>query len=87
MVVLGHSTLALSFVLWFGGAFFLLRFCHSKDSLLLFKFMLNLSNILTHCAKRRYVQEMIFFLDIFVQITTILEYQMSLIILDTQLCA
>jgi len=44
-VVLGYSTLALSFVLRFGGTFPLLQIPRSKLSLVLFKLFLNLDGI------------------------------------------
>lgn len=83
-VILDHSTLALSCVLWFGGAYSLLQIHISKVSLLPLKFMLDPHNISVCCAKKGDVLEFNFFLDVFVEKTTILEYHMPLKILDTQ---
>ena len=43
--VLGRPALALSFVLWFGGTFPLLRIRRSKVSLLLFKVFLSFESV------------------------------------------
>ena len=55
-VILGSPTLALSFALWFGGAFLLLQIHRSKVSLFLFKLFLILDSISVHHAKRGDVQ-------------------------------
>lgn len=44
-VILGHLTLALSFVMWLWGAFPLLWIHKSKVSFLLFKFLLDLDYV------------------------------------------
>ena len=63
-VVLGHLALALAFSLLFGGAFSLIRVRRSKVSLLLFKLLLNLENVLVYHAKRGDVHELHFILDV-----------------------
>ena len=77
-VVLGRPTLALSFVLWFGGTFPLFRIRRPKVLLLLFKLLLDLDDISVYHAERGDVQESYFFLDVLVQVGKILEYQMLL---------
>ena len=86
-VVLGCPALALSFILHFRGTFPLLQIHRSKVSLLLFKLLLDLNGISVCCTERGDVQELYFFLNVFVQATAVFKYQMLLRILDTQLCA
>ena len=86
-VVLGHPALALSFVLQFEGTFPLLQICRSKVSLLLFKFFLDLDSVSVRCVERGDVQELHLVLDVPIQEVTVFEYQMPLIIIDTQICA
>jgi len=86
-VVLGRPTLDLSFVLRFGGTFPLLRIRRTKVSLLLFKIFLDLDGISICCAKRGDVQEFHLVLDVPVQAAVVLENQILLRILDTQLCS
>ena len=78
LVVLGCPALAWSFVLWFGVVFSLLWISKSKVSLILFKLLLNLDDILVGRAKRGDVQEFYFVMDVPVQAATIFEYQMLL---------
>ena len=82
----GSPHLALLFVLWFGGTFPLLWIHRSKVSLLLFKLLLDLNRISVSCAERGDVQEYHLILDVPVQVVEVLENQMLLRILDTQLC-
>ena len=63
---LGHLALALSFVFQFGGTFPMLQIHKSKVSLLPFKFLLGLDNVLTGEAKRGYVQKLHLVLDVLV---------------------
>ena len=73
-VVLGRPTLALSFVLWFGGTFPLLWIHRSKVSLLLFKLLLELDDISVCRVEQGDVQEFYFFLDVLVQVAAVFEY-------------
>jgi len=86
-VVLGCATLALSFFMWFLVAFPLLQIKKSKISLLRFKFMLDLNSVPIGGAQQGYVHEIHLILDVPMYTTVVVEYQMALIILDTQLCA
>jgi len=63
-VVLGHPTLALYFVLWFGGIFPLLRIRRSKVSLILFKLLLDLDSVSVHHVEQGHVQELHLILDV-----------------------
>lgn len=65
-VVMGRSTIALSFFLWFGGTFHLLWICRSKVSHLLFKLLLNLDSILIGDAKGGDVEELNLIQDVLV---------------------
>ena len=86
-VVLGRPALDLSFILWFGGTFALLQIGKSKVSLLLFKIFLDLDHTSVCRAEREDVQEFHFILDVPVRVVKVLENQILLRILDTQLCA
>jgi len=77
-VVLGHPTLALSFVLQFGGTFPLFRIHRSEVLILLFKLLLDLDDISICRAKRGDVQEFYFILDVPMQVAMVFEYQMLL---------
>ena len=82
---MGHPALDLSFFLWFGGTFPLLRIHRSKVSLLLFKLLLDLDGVSVHCAEQGDIQELHLLLDVSIYATAVLEYQMFLRTLDTQL--
>jgi hypothetical protein len=63
-VILRYHALALSFVLWFGGTFLFLLIRKSKDSLLLFEFLLNLGSIPVCRTKWGHVKEHHFLLNV-----------------------
>ena len=63
-VVLGHPALAFSFVLRFGSTFPLLWIHKSKVSLLLFKLLLDLDDVLVHRVEQGDVQELHLVLDV-----------------------
>jgi len=63
-VVLDYPTLALSFILWFGGTFPLLRIRRFKVSLLLFKLLLDLNGVAICHVERGDVQELHLVLDV-----------------------
>lgn len=65
-VILGHLTLDLSFVLWFGSTFPLLQIHRSNVSLLLFKFLLDLDNVSIGDTKQGDVEEFHLMLNLFV---------------------
>ena len=62
--VLGHLTLAFSFVLLFADTFPLLRIHRSKVSFLLFKLLLDLNNVSVCHAMRGDVQGLHLILDV-----------------------
>ena len=75
----------LSFFPRFGSTVPLLHICRSKVSLLLFKLLLDLDDVSVHHSKWGDVSELHLVLDLSIWEATILEYQMFLRILDTQL--
>ena len=84
-IILCRPALDLSFALWFGTAFSLLKICRSKVSIFLFKLLLNLDIVSIHRTDQGDVQEIHLILDVLVYTFTVLEYQIPLKILDTQL--
>lgn len=74
MVCIGSFNLIFVLIFWFGGSFALLQIRISKDSHILFKFLLDLDGILLCCARQGDVQYLHLSLDVFLLTSMVLEY-------------